>query len=225
MRRKTVKWVVAIMCVLALAGGSILWYARPSDEPAPDKVIARVNDTQITMSQVQARVQQRQMAPSMQQEQHLSEQQMQQQVLEDIIAEILLYEEAKRQGIKVDDASVSQQLDAVAAQFDSDEEMKEVFAEQGFSEEELKQQLRMQLKMQELIDEYVAEEMDEEQLEVSDEEVTQLYEEYDEEIDDFPDFEEAEPYLREEIRYEREQKVINRLIAELREDADIIFVE
>ncbi len=225
MRRKTVKWVVAIMCVLALAGGSILWYARPSDEPAPDKVIARVNDTQITMSQVQARVQQRQMAPSMQQEQHLSEQQMQQQVLEDIIAEILLYEEAKRQGIEVDDASVSQQLDAVAAQFDSDEEMKEVFAEQGFSEEELKQQLRMQLKMQELIDEYVAEEMDEEQLEVSDEEVTQLYEEYDEEIDDFPDFEEAEPYLREEIRYEREQKVINRLIAELREDADIIFVE
>ena len=225
MRRKTVKWVVAIMCVLALAGGSILWYARPSDEPAPDKVIARVNDTQITMSQVQARVQQRQMAPSMQQEQHLSEQQMQQQVLEDIIAEILLYEEAKRQGIEVDDASVSQQLDAVAAQFDSDEEMKEVFAEQGFSEEELKQQLRMQLKMQELIDEYVGEEMDEEQLEVSDEEVTQLYEEYDEEIDDFPDFEEAEPYLREEIRYEREQKVMNRLIAELREDADIIFVE
>lgn len=225
MRRKTVKWVVAILCAVALAGASLLWYAGPTAEPEAarlDEVVARVNDTAITAGQLQTRVEQRKMAYAMQQEQ-LSDEQLRRKVLDDIIAEILLYDEALRRGIEVDDDALQEQFDTLAAQFEDEEELGEYFAQQGVTQQDLKRQIRMQMKMQAVIDEHVEQELDSDQLQVSEEEIRQLYEEHAAETEDYPEFEEAKPYLREEILHQRQQVVIQSLIERLRAEADIQF--
>ncbi len=225
MRRKTVKWVVAILCVVALAGASIAWYARPAAEPEaaqPGEVVAQVNDTEVTAGQLQMRMEQRRMTYAMQ-EQPITDEELRQEVLDDIIAEILLHQEAVRKGIAVDDDAVEEQLDAMAAQFDDEDQMQEQLAQQGMTEQDLEEQIRIQMKVQGVIDEHVEDHLDEEDLEVSEEEVERLYEEYAEESDDFPDFEEAKPYLREEILHQRKQVVVQELVDELRAEADIDF--
>ncbi len=59
-------------------------------------------------------------------------------VLENLIDQELLYQDAKSKGLKIDDAAITVQLDAVKAQFPDEATFKSQLAAQGMTEEDIK---------------------------------------------------------------------------------------
>ncbi len=72
-------------------------------------------------------------------------------VLDNLIDQELLYQDAKSKGLKVDDAAINIQLDAVKGQFPDDATYKSQLAAQGMTEEEIKADIGKTL----LVEDYI----------------------------------------------------------------------
>lgn len=112
-----------------------------------NRIVAWVNEDIITQSEIDK-------AMSMLGSDITPEQRdkLQQEVLNKLIEEKIILQEAKRQGIKVSPAEVEEALDEVKGQFKSIEDFKRAIKEEGLTEDDLRKQYEENLIKRELID-------------------------------------------------------------------------
>jgi peptidyl-prolyl cis-trans isomerase C len=122
-----------------------------------DKV-AVVNGTVITRSEYDTEMSrfERQMAMSGQAPNPAEVSEMKDRVLDGLIDRELLKQEAKKQGITVDDNEVTQQVAMLKQKFGSEKEFTDTLAKMNLSEADLKSQLRQDLAIKKLIDQQIA---------------------------------------------------------------------
>ncbi|RNA69102.1 SurA N-terminal domain-containing protein [Alteribacter keqinensis] len=138
-------------------------------------------------------------------------QMMQQNIVEQLVDQELLVQEAQNQNIDVSDEQVEETLDElIEAQFEDRDQYEEALEQSGLTEDELKEDIRQQLAVEELI---TLDHLEEDAIEVNDEEVEQAYEEIAQQNPE-ADFDEMEDDLRQNLKLEK-------YIDQLREDADI----
>lgn len=77
---------------------------------------------------------------------------MKKQALESLIDRELLYQESQRQGIKVDEAVINEEIDALKKRFPSEAEMKKSLARMKLSETAMRSQFTQERAIQQLID-------------------------------------------------------------------------
>ncbi len=80
-------------------------------------------------------------------------------ILQSLIEQELLYQESQKQGIKVDDAQVAEELANFKDQFESEAEYANQLKEMSFTEDVLKSQIRENLAIRKLIEEKVVAEI------------------------------------------------------------------
>ncbi|MEJ2726538.1 MAG: peptidylprolyl isomerase [Deltaproteobacteria bacterium] len=73
-------------------------------------------------------------------------------VLDNMINRELLYQESKKEGIKVPEAKVSEQFETLKKRFSSEEELKRVLKERDLTEADIRAQIERGLAIQELVD-------------------------------------------------------------------------
>ena len=122
-----------------------------------DKV-AVVNGTVITRSEYDTEMSrfERQMAMSGQAPNPAEASEMKGRVLDGLVDRELLKQEAKKQGITVDDNDVNQQVAMLKQKFGSEKEFTDTLAKMNLTEADLRTQLRQDLAIKKLIDQQVA---------------------------------------------------------------------
>ena len=130
---KTVKWVVAIVCAVALAGASFAWYATGSGD-GNGNVVAVINDTSITRDDFH--------------EQLEAEHGMQ--VLQGLIMQTVVLDEAEEAGVAPDDEEVEEEIDALKAEFGGEQGLNQILQQQGMTMEGLRTNIKMNVALEEL---------------------------------------------------------------------------
>jgi len=220
--RKSVKWGVAIFCALALVGGTIAWQLGGTGG-GPAGVIASVDGEEITQEDVEAGVGEMKMMLEMQGQEVTPdmEQGLRQNVLNELISEILLLQEAERKDIEVSQENVDAQWDSLVQRYEGEDELQEALDEHDLTEEELRQDITDQLRVQRFLDKVVEEAMEEREIEITEQDKKDLYEQVEEQNPDLPDFEEMKPELEQNLLQEHEQQILQELVAELQEESNI----
>ena len=149
---------------------------QPEPPDVPD-VVARVNGEEITGEEFQEAFMQFTQMMMMQGQQPLSEQE----VLDQLINTRILEIRAEEAGIEVPDEDVQEQLDELAEQFGGQEELAQLLQQQGIDPDELEEMIRQDLRNAAFRDQVA-------DVEVTDEEVQEMYEE----LREMGEFEEGE---------------------------------
>jgi peptidyl-prolyl cis-trans isomerase C len=171
MKIKSGRWLWALVAASAVV--SIAFLALASEKQPSEGTIAVVNGLAITqedfdkeMSRVQRQL--------LNMGKHLNDSQMpdiKKEVLENLINRELLYQETQRQGIKIDEATINEQVLTLKKRFPSEAEFKSALTKANLSEVAIKNQIARGLAIEQLIDTYMAEKAT-----VSGEEIKAFYE-------------------------------------------------
>ena len=173
---------VLISLILVLSAGVVFAGGRQESDqaeqaeqqPLPDDLVATVNDVEISQEDYEQAVSQTQSRMA-QQGQPVAEGELETfraDILDQLIAEELLYQEAQEQGLTVEDGSTDSQIEQMRARFDSDEGWQQALERNGVTEEELREQIERNALIQQLISTAVPEPG-----EVTEDEVQEFYDE------------------------------------------------
>ncbi|WP_342388405.1 SurA N-terminal domain-containing protein [Salinicoccus bachuensis] len=197
---------------------------EPDLEDVPD-VVAEVNGEEITKEEFEqvytAQFQQAAMQQQMAGEE-VDQDQLKEQVVEGMVSQKLLIQEAGNSDISVPEEEVNETIDQLVEQngLESQDEFFAALEEQGMSEEEVRSQLETELKANKLIAEEAGDiEPTEEELQTMYDEMTSMQEESGE--GEVPSFEEVKPQLEDQVKMTKEGEAAQGLVEELREDADV----
>lgn len=147
---------------------------QAEQQPLPDDLVATVNGVEISQEDYEQAVTQTQSRMA-QQGQPVAEGELETfraDILDQLIAEELLYQEAQEQGLTVEDGSADSQIEQMRAQFDGDEGWQQALERNGVTEEELREQIERNALIQQLMTTAVPEPG-----EVTEDEVQEFYDE------------------------------------------------
>ncbi len=169
--RKRLGVILTILLLTAVVPLSFAGQENPADEKAGGKV-AEVNGTVISKVEFDkelGRVQQRFMGhgrtPTAEQLKGLNKQ-----VLDNLIGRELLLQETKKQGIVVDEAEYTAQLETIKKRFPSEEQFKKMMKKMKLSDADIKTQIKQGMAIEKMIDKNFVQ-----KLKISDEEVKKEY--------------------------------------------------
>ena len=91
-------------------------------------------------------------------------------VLGDLIDRELLYQESQKQGIKINDAKVNEQIDTLKKRFKTEAEFKAVLSKMNLTEDSIRAELKRAMAVQKLIEEKFAN-----KITISDEDIKKYY--------------------------------------------------
>ncbi|MFW5742874.1 MAG: peptidylprolyl isomerase [Spirochaetota bacterium] len=147
---------------------------QPAEQPLSDDLVATVNGAEISREDYEQAVAQTRDRYA-QQGQQVAEGDLESfraDILEQLIAEELLFQQAQDEGLSVEDDEVDSQIDQMRAQFEGDEGWQQALETNKVTEEELREQIERNGLIQQLIADAVPEPD-----EVTDEEIESFYEE------------------------------------------------
>jgi peptidyl-prolyl cis-trans isomerase SurA len=133
----------------------------------------------------------------------------------------LLKQEAAERNIEVTEEAVAERLDAIVNQLGGEAQLEERMASLGIDEEKLQADIREEILIQNLLDEVFAES----NLEVTEEEISAVYQTATDGAEDVPALDQVRDQVEAQIRTSKEQEAVDSLISELREEADIQIIE
>lgn len=208
----------------------------PGAQDAPEadvadvpKVVAEVNGEEIPRKEfVQAYEGQFQQA-AMQSQQtggEVDQQELKEKTARDMVNSLLLVQAAQDADLSVKDTEVQATLEELATgnQIPSVEAFLEVLKEQGFTEKQVRREVEKQL----LVEKYVAAEgkvkapSEQEQQDLYDQLTAQQEGQgQDDAAASIPPFKDVQPQLEQQLQQEAEAAAVDRLVKELRDDADI----
>lgn len=143
--------------------------------------------------------------------------QIRDQALEVLINTELLKQAAAERGHAVSEEDVTARITAIEEELGGAETLAERMATLDISEEQLRDDVKDELLIQMLLDDLFAEAA----IEVTDEEVAEVYEIAGGEAAGLPALEEVQEQVREQIVASKEQEVIDTYLGEIREEAEI----
>lgn len=198
----------------------------------PD-VVAEVNGTEIPREEfVQAYQLQLQQAASQAQAsgQQLDQDKLKEQVAQSLVSTELLVQEADQRDITVSDSDVEQTLQGLASQNGSGsvEKFLDALKEQGMDRDEVDRQVRKQLKIERLVSDEAG------PIKVTRQEARALYDQMRAQqsqqqgqqggagAQQLPPFAQVRTNLEAQVKSQKEQQVAQRLLGDLRDDADIV---
>ncbi|WP_078596958.1 SurA N-terminal domain-containing protein [Evansella clarkii] len=179
-----------------------------------EEAAARVNGEEITVNELDEMLHQRLAMWGLDPEDEENEEMvhmLRDELLNQMITNEILVQEAERQEITVDTEEVDAQLEQIIAQFPSEEDYEAALQQQNYTEELLRSEIEAELRREELL---TLDHLDESELEVSEEEVLEYYEQLQLQDETIGELEEEQ----EEIELHLKQL---KYLEELREEADI----
>ncbi len=99
------------------------------------------------------------------------------QILDNLINNVLLEKQVEEENIAVNEEEIDEQYQMFVEQAGGQDVLEQQLDESGITEEELRDNIAQQLKVQNYISSYIEENIDQEDLEFSEEELRELYEE------------------------------------------------
>lgn len=191
------------------------------------EVVAEVNGEEISKEEFETTYQAQFQQMAMQSQmtgQELDQDQLKKQIAESMIGSELLIQEADNRGFTASEEDVNKTVDDLVKQngLQSKEEFITALEEQGLPEEEVMTQVETQVKVDQLIaDESGDTKPTEEELKEAYDQMKTQQEQIGGEEAEVPSFEEMKPNLEEQLKMQKEGEAAQKLVEELRKNADV----
>lgn len=197
-----------------------------NEEFSPSDIIASVNGEIISRADFETKISQTQSAYQAEGADIDNEEMrrsIEEQVLEGMIGELLLQQEARQTDINIPEEEVEEGYNQIRAEFNNDDvALIDALFAQGMTREDLKEEIVDRLRVQQYLEDYI----NPDDIHLSEDDVYAAYNNYTTEIKDAPSFEEVKDELAEQLEEQRLQQAVIVLIDKLREESDIqIFLE
>ncbi len=143
MRKKNLLIFIGLLLVLALL---VVGCGKKDSN-----VVAKVNGEEITRSELATRVSRMQSSAGHQganlskEQQEMFDKGLQKEALEQLIQEKLVYAEAEKRGLTVDDVKAEEHLEKIKSQFPDEKMFQQILQQQNLTEEALKEYFKYQL--------------------------------------------------------------------------------
>lgn len=202
--------------------------AEPNLENIPE-VVAEVNGQEISKANFETNYRSQYQQAALQAQmsgEEIDQEALKQQVADSMIGQELLIQEANAAGVEASEAEVDDTIQALVEQnqFESEEALIAALEEQGTEESEFMDQVETQVKLDQFITSQSGD------LEANEEEMEELYNQLveqqeqlgeSEEESSIPSYEEAKSTLEQQIISQKKSEVVQSLINDLRESADV----
>ncbi len=133
-------------------------------------------------------------------------------VLDSLVTEELIKQEAGKKGVQVTDAEVNASIEELKKSFtEQGQDLDVLLEQQNISQEEFKEQIEFEVKLEKLIGD----------IEITDEEVNETYENQKDMFGEDISEEEAKASIRQQLKSEKQNTAIQELINTLKENANI----
>lgn len=216
-------WIIIVL----IAAAAALYFTGAADTLKNDltgwQAVAMVNGEKITRGDLDQRVNQVEASFKQQGQELTGDQltQVQQQMLNALIDERLVLQEASNAGISITDDQVNDTYkNEVVTQFPDEDALKTQLTALGLTEKTLKENIANQLAIQE----YVSQNIGQDKLAVSEDDAMQLYDQAKESAsstDNIPAFEDVKTQIIDQIKQQRTGQYIQDLVKQLRDKATI----
>lgn len=230
-------WLLTLVVAVAIVGAACSQEAPAGETPQEEAAetadaVATVNGEPITQERFDKQLEQframyEQQGIDLDAEENAEMlTQIENSALNQLVQEEVLLQAAEEAGVDVSSEEISTEIEAMKAQFGTEEEFNGILEDIGMTLEDLDRMVDVQL----TIDRYLAEAV--EAIEVTDEEVQTSYDEYvaymdaqevpeGEEPQEIPTFEEVKEALRDQIASQRQETAIGEHIGSLMEESTI----
>ena len=143
--------------------------------------------------------------------------QLRDQILEDMISERLLIQYAKEQGIPEQEELVEQEYQLILSQFENEEELKKQLSNNNTSIQDMRTSISEQFMIREL----ASQQAEQGDIEISQEEIQQAYDDVVSGGAEVPPFEEVQEQVEEFVRQQKISQLIEVLLEQLRTKSSI----
>jgi len=147
-------------------------------------------------------------------------QMIEEQALDTLIQQEALLQAAQGAGIEVSDETVNEEIDALVEQYPSEEEFEAALEEHGYTEDEFFDFMKEELVVQEYIEDQQSD------IEVTEEDLDELYEQYKAQFEDSEEeepeaFEDVKDDLEQQAKQQQEQEQFQTIVEQAVEEADV----
>lgn len=225
-----VAYLVACIALVAIAAGVVYLMEKdgrlstgifvPNGEISPNATIATVNGTKIKGSELNTSISQINISASQQgynTEDPAVQENIKNQAVEMLINTELLKQEAANRGMVITDEDVTARIDALVVEVGGAEALEERMTSLGINDETLRRDVKTELTIQKLLDEVFATAT----IEVTAEEVEEVYESAGGEEAGLEPLETVYEQIENQVRTGKEQSILNDFLAELRAGASV----
>jgi len=179
-----------------------------------DEIVLTINETEIMGEQYNSLYVQNKIRLHQYRQDISDLEALKEQTLEMLIDQELLKQDAEQKEVSVTTEELDEEFKSIKDEVTTEQFVSFLEVNQ-ITEEEFKEQLHFSL----LYEKYVTETMPE--IEVSNDEVEELYQELKGEEEDFPELEEVAEYLKTELINQKKYEYVEEQLSQLREEADI----
>lgn len=212
--------VLLAIGVIVLVGG---WYLFSNDilpmESGNRETVAVVNGEKITKDDFESQLEETKNMAT-QQGMELEDEEIEGEVLDQMIATVLITQKAKEEGLEVTDKEIETEIDSMEQMLPEGTTLEDQLDEADLTRDDLFSLTKEQI----LVEKYFDKHLSEDDLEVTEEQMQTYYEQMSGQMD-LPPMEEMEKEMKDQLRMQASQELqnelINELVESLREDAEI----
>lgn len=147
-----------------------------------------------------------------------NEEEMEKVVLEQLIGQALLLQEAEKEGIQPSDEMIAENVEKIKSQFPSEEEFTKVLESQNMTIEKLQSDIFKEISA----NEYLEKAIPSEETEATDAEIAVYYEQYKASAgEEAQDFEDVKPQIGQMISQQKTGQAISRIVEGLKTQSEI----
>lgn len=218
--------IVGIVVLILLAIGAIFYFTdiipkdsldlnnEEAEQVDEEEKAALVNGETISKGELEARV--KQVNAQTPGTSSVTDQQKKQ-ILQEMVDEELLYQEAKKEGVSADNQTIESEYQNTIEQFESEEQFQEALQENDLTEESLKKNIERGI----VLNEYIKQIQEDSDVEVTEEEIQNFYDENIAGEEEAPELEEVKDQIEQQLLQEQTGQITNQKLEELKETADI----
>ncbi|MDF0728770.1 SurA N-terminal domain-containing protein [Cytobacillus sp. S13-E01] len=216
LKRRMLSGIVGIIFVLGLIGCG----SGQDTAGSTEDVVAIVNDQDITKAEFDASYEQYKLTYA-QQGMNIDDmeedqvKQIEQKVVDQLVNSRLLLQAAEKNNIEAAEEEVQQSLEQIKGQFDKEEEFTAALEANKLTLAQLEKQITDELKVNQYISENITE------VTVEEEEIKAMYDQYKEQSEKIPSFEEVKAQLKQQIAQQKNQVEVGKLVEKLRNESEI----
>ncbi len=210
--------IILLLVAVAIIVAGIWYFLSNSSQILPNgsnSVVATVNGEELKYKEFNnqlTQIRQNLLA----QDPNFDDSNLKNQVLDQMVTNILLKQEAQKANLTVSDAEIETEYNNLVTNLGGEEVLKEELANLDLSETELKTNIENQI----LVNKYIDSQIESDDIVVTEAEVLALYEEANS-VQELPPIEEIEAEIRAELTRQKRDALISDLIAGLNSTADI----
>ena len=216
-------WLLVVVILAALIGG-VWWYLSDGNLGnvglSNAAAVATVNGEQITEEELAVRLNQstaQLQAQGVDLNDETTRNQARTQLLQDLINEELVLQDAAEREVTVTTAEVTTAFDEIKARFESEQAFQTELTSNNMTEAELRENVERQL----ILDKYLSEVGGVDSVAVTDAEVAAAYAEYEQTVEDPQPLEEIAAQIEQFVQQQKVAALVEQIVESLRADASV----